>query len=78
MGNVADAEELATLARNLAVATDDQIRRMSAVAIDDLIDLVRSIAGTSFGVEAAAAIAAELHKRNNAAPTLRAPTVGNA
>lgn len=77
MANAADAEELATLARNLAVATDDQIRRLSATAIDDLIDLVRGIAGSSFGVEAAAAIAAELHKRNQAQPIVPSPVVGN-
>lgn len=70
----AEAEELVRFRRSLLTATDSQIRALVGTTIDELIDLVRAVAPGNYGVEMAAALSAELHRRSQAQ---RAPMVGN-
>ena len=71
----AEAEELARFRRNLMTASDAQLRALTGTTIDELIDLVRAVAPGNYGVEMAAALSAELHRRGQ---SQRAPMVGTA
>lgn len=73
----AEAEELGELRRKIRAASLEQLTDLIATSLDNLIDIVRKTAGSNLGTEVAAALAAELHRRNQ--PRLVwAPTVGNA
>jgi len=63
MGN-AEAEELGKFRRNIERAELIDLGPVIANTLDELIDVVRSLgAGRHVGVEMAAALSAELHRR---------------
>jgi hypothetical protein len=72
-----EAEELARFARNLARSELADLVPVIATTLDELIDSFRSMGGGGVGVELAAAVSAELHKRN-ATIAQRSPMVGTA
>jgi hypothetical protein len=71
-------EELARLRRNLLAASADQLEAITIATLDEMIDLVRAFARGNPGVEAAAAVSAELHRRRQSNRPTYAATVGNA
>lgn len=73
-----EAEELGRFRRLIATADLSKLSPMIASVLDDYVDLVRGLGRgrSNTSVEMAAALSAELHKRNGAAP-VRA-TTGNA
>ena len=73
-----EAETVARLRKSLERATDGQLTAIATATLDELIDLVRQLVGSHVGVETAAAVSAELHKRRALGdrPTY-APVVGN-
>jgi len=72
-----EAEILGRFRANLARASLEQLAPIVASSLDDLIQLARLIDRSNLGVEMAAAVAAELHKRF-LPHTPVAPVVGNA
>ncbi len=73
-----DSDEVKELGRfrlRLLDATDAQLRALVGTSIDELIDLVRAVSPGHYGVEMAAALSAELHRRTQ---VQRAPMVGTA
>ncbi len=73
-----DSDEVKELGRfrlRLLDATDAQLRALVGTTIDELIDLVRAVSPGNYGVEMAAALSAELHRRTQ---VQRAPMVGTA
>lgn len=73
-----EAEELGKFRRNIERAELPELAAIVAVTLDELIDLIRRLGvGRDIGVEMAAALSAELHKRN---PSIarRSPMVGTA
>lgn len=73
--DAADQIELARFRRNLLDASEAQLRALVSTTIDELIDLLRAVAPGNYGVEMAAALSAELHRRSH---VQRAPMVGSA
>jgi hypothetical protein len=71
-----EADELGRFRRFLASAQLAELAIVMAGSLDACIDLIRKLGASNVGVEMAAALSAELHKRN-APPTVRAP-MGNA
>lgn len=69
-----EAEELGKFRRNIESAELLDLVPVIAAALDELIDVVRALgAGRHVGVELAAALSAELHRRNvamRATPTM--------
>jgi len=69
-----EAEELGKFRRNIERAEMLDLGPVIANVLDELIDVVRSVgAGRHVGVELAAALSAELHRRNaamRATPTM--------
>lgn len=76
MGN-AEAEELGRFRRSIDGIELEKLAPVIATTLDEMILLLRRIDPGNYGVEVAAALAAELHKRNGP-PLVLAPTVGNA
>jgi len=72
-----EAEELGRFRRAIANATADQLAPILLATLDELINVVRGLPASGTGVEMAAALSAELHKRASAA-RVYAPVVGNA
>jgi len=73
-----EAEELGKFRRSIGLAELPELAPIIATALDELIDLARSVGvGGDLAVEMAAALSAELHKRRPA--QLRpSPMVGTA
>ena len=72
-----EAEILGRFRANLARATFEQLGPIVASSLDDLIGLARLVDGSNVGIEMAAAVSAELHRRFRR-PSPVAPLVGNA
>lgn len=72
-----EANELGRFRRNIAGLPLADLAPVIALSLDELIDTLRRLGGGNLGIEMAAALAAELHKRA-AAPVLRAARVGSA
>lgn len=74
------ADELGKFRRNLERASSDALMAVVGTTLDELIDLLRALGvGSEMGIEMAAALSAELHKRNAAATVAqRSPMVGSA
>jgi hypothetical protein len=70
-----EASELARFRRNLMNASESELRAIVGTTLDEIIDLARAVAPGNYGVEMAAALSAELHRRGQ---VQRAPMVGTA
>lgn len=74
-----EAEELGKLRRKLEGLALGDLTRIAASTLDELIDVCRQLGPGNIGLETAAAVSAELHKRNQPTPPLAwAAVVGNA
>lgn len=72
-----EAEELGKFRRLIDGADLARLVPIIATSLDEMIVILRRVEPGNYGVEVAAALAAELHKRNQPLATY-APTVGNA
>lgn len=72
-----DAKQLGEFSRTLAAAPLPALVSIVSLTLDDCLELLRKAVPPGLMLEMIAAVSAELHKRN-AAPIVRAPTVGNA
>jgi hypothetical protein len=73
----AEAEILGRFRANVAGASLERLAPIVASSLDDLIQLARLVDRSNLGVEMAAALSAELHKRFAPHGPV-APVVGNA
>ena len=74
----AEAEELGEFRRLIERASLDQLAPLIIVSLDGLIDALREFMPSGVAIETAAALSAELHKRQKREPVAWAAVVGNA
>jgi hypothetical protein len=74
----AEVEELVAFTKTIAQATLEQLTPIIIISLDGMIDALRMAAPRAPALEIAAALSAELHKRQQRPPVAWAPIVGNA